>query len=153
MASVLPCNSEKWVRIKPDGSGFTVAAGTSDVTSDVIDTQGYEGVEVLTGFGAITSSAVTSVKLTQCDTSGGTYADLAGTSIAVADDDDNQMTHHVLFRPLERYIKVVTDRGTANAVIDFQLVKLFGAKKQPTTDDTATVVSREIYVSPAEGTA
>ena len=145
--------NEKWLRVKVDGTNYTGSANTTDLTSEAIDTAGYEGAEIFTGFGAITSGAVTSVKVQQCDTSGGTYADLTGTAITVADDDDNQMTHHVIFNPQEQYLKVVTDRGTQNAVVDFMVVKLFGARREPTTDDTATVVSREIHIAPAEGTA
>lgn len=143
----------KELRIKVDGTNYTAAAGTSDLTSEYIDTAGYDSVVIRVGFGAITSSAVTSVKIQQCDTSGGTYADLEGTSIAVADDDDNQMTVHEIVRPRERYLKVVIDRGTANAVVDFCSATLFGAGKLPVTHDSATVVSAEVHVSPAEGTA
>lgn len=143
----------KFVRVKLDGTNYVGTAATTDLTSEYIDTLGFEEVTIVTGFGAITSSAVTSVKLTQCDTSGGTYADLTGTSITVADDDDNQVTVHGLFRPKERYIKVVTDRGTANAVLDFQLAILSNPTIAPVTHDSATVVSSEFYNSPAEGTA
>ncbi len=30
-------------RIKPDASGWTVAAGAADVASDIVDTAGYDG--------------------------------------------------------------------------------------------------------------
>ena len=145
--------SEKALRIKCDGTNYTGAAGTTDLTSEAIDTQGFENVKIYIGFGAITAGAVTSVKVQQCDTSGGTYADLEGTSITVADDDDNQMTLHEIVRPRERFLKTVIDRGTQNAVVDFEVVVLTNARKQPSTDDSATVVSREVHASPAEGTA
>lgn len=143
----------KTIRLKVDGTNYTGAAGTTDLTSEYVDTQGYEGARFICGFGAITSTAVTSTKVQQCDTSGGTYADLTGTAQTVADDDDNQVTVTEIVRPRERYLKHVVDRGTANAVVDFLLVELFGPMKSPTTDDTATVVGREVHVSPAEGTA
>lgn len=143
----------KFIRLQPDDSGYGVTAGTSDVTSEYIDMLGFEEVTIVTGFGAITSTAVTSVKVQQCDTSGGSYADLASTSISVADDDDNQMTVHSIYRPKERYLKVVTDRGTANAVIDFQIAILCLPTNAPPTHDSATVVSAEYFNSPAEGTA
>ncbi len=129
-----------------------VAAGTSDQLSSALDMQGFDGVILLTAFGTITSGAVTSVEVHQCDTSGGSYAALAGTSIAVADDDDNQVVVHDIYRPRERYIKVNIDRGTQNAVIDGVVAIQYGARVMPTTNDSTTVVSREVHASPAEGT-
>lgn len=129
-----------------------VAAGTSDQLSSALDMQGFDGVVFLTSFGTITAGAVTSVEVHQCDTSGGTYAALTGTSITVADDDDNQVVVHDIYRPRERYLKVNIDRGTQNAVIDGVTAIQYGARVQPTTNDSTTVVSREVHASPAEGT-
>lgn len=143
-------NTEKVIRVMNG-----VAAGTTDQTSSAIDTAGFEGVKIYTLFGAITGSAVTSVKIQQSsdDGSADAYADVEGTSVTVADDDDNQVVVHDIYRPRERYLKVVVDRGTQNAVIDGIVAVLYGADKMPTTDDTSTVVARETHVSPAEGTA
>lgn len=143
----------KTFRFKVDGTNYTGAAGTSDLTSEALDTAGFEGVRIVLGFGAIVAGAVTSVKAQQCDTSGGTYADLEGTSISVADDDDNQCVVIDIYRPRERYIKIVTDRGTQNATVDFGVAVFYGARIGPVTEDTATVVARELHRSPAEGTA
>ena len=143
----------KTIRLKVDGTNYTGSANTTDLTSEAVDTAGFEGARFICGFGAITSTAVTSTKVQQCDTSGGSYADLEGTAITVADDDDNQVTITEIHRPRERYLKHVVDRGTANAVVDFLVVELYGCKSQPVADDSATVVSREVHISPAEGTA
>lgn len=140
-------------RIKPDGSGFTVAAGTSDLNSDIVDTAGFDGVRFIIGFGAITSGAVTSIKVQQdTDAAGSTMADLSGSAITVSDTSDNKIAIAEVFRPRERYLRLVTDRGTQNAVVDFLIVELFHARNEPVTQDT-TVISAEIATSPAEGTA
>lgn len=143
-------NTEKVIRVMNG-----VAAGTTDQTSSAIDMAGFEGVKIYTLFGAITGSAVTSVKIQQSsdDGSADAYADLEATSVTVADDDDNQVVLHDIYRPRERYLKVIVDRGTQNAVIDGIVAVLYGADKMPTTDDSATVVARETHSSPAEGTA
>lgn len=131
-----------------------VAAGTTDQTSSWIDTAGFDGIVFITAFGTITSTAVTSVKIQQSTASDGTNgADLEGTSITVADDDDNQMTVHDIYRPRERYLAAVVDRGTANAVIDGIVAILYNGVKAPVTHDASTVVSAEYFASPAEGTA
>jgi len=143
----------KTIRLKPDGSTYAVAAGTSDLNSDVVDMAGYEGVRFIIGFGTITSGAVTSIKVQQGQASNlSDAADLAGSAITVADTDDNKLAISEIFRPQERYVRLVTDRGTQNAVVDFLVAELYGARKLPITQD-ATVISAEIANSPAEGTA
>lgn len=141
---------EKVIRVKN-----AVAAGQTNQTSSVIDTQGYEGVKVYTAFGAITAGAATSVKIQQSSDDGAvdTYADLAGTSVTVADDDDNQVVVHDIYRPRERYLKAVVLRATQDSVLDGIVAVLYGPREMPTSDDSATVVARETHVSPAEGTA
>lgn len=143
----------KTMRIKPDGSGWTVAAGSSDVNSDIVDTAGAESVRFIIGFGAITSGAVTSIKVQQNDANSGTgMADLADSGITVADTDDNKIAIAEVYRPRERYLRLTTKRATQNAVIDFLMVELAYPRKLPIADDS-TVISAEVGVSPAEGTA
>lgn len=131
------------------------AAGTSDVSSAALDMANFDGVKFYVSFGTITSGAVTSVKVQQSsdDAASDAYADLEGTAVTVADDDDNQVVVIDVYRPKERYLEVVVDRGTANAVIDGVVAVQYGPRVMPTTDDSTTVVAREVHASPAEGTA
>lgn len=141
-------------RIRPDGSTYLVAAGAADVTSDVVDTAGYEGVRFILGFGAIVANAVTSVKAQQGALSNGSdLADLEGAGITVADDDDNQVVVIDVFRPQERYVALKTLRATQNSTIDFCIAELYGRRKEPVTHTDATVIATEMHVSPDEGTA
>lgn len=144
----------KTVRLKPDGSGWTVAAGTSDVNSDIVDTAGFDAVRFIAGFGAIVSGAVTSLKVQQGENSAlSDAADIAGTAITVADTDDNKMAISDIIRPRERYLRVAFDRGTQNATIDFLIAELYRTNSEPVTQDTATLIAPETHASPAEGTA
>lgn len=129
-----------------------VVAGTTDQDSGAVDTRGFENCAFLSAFGAITSGAVTSVKVSQCDTSGGSYADLLGSSITVADTDDNKCTLHDVIKPRERYLKCTIDRGTQNAVIDGMWAILYNGKVMPITADS-TIISVKQLASTAEGTA
>ena len=130
----------------------SVVAGTSDQTSTSLDMQGFDSVIFIASFGVITTNAVTSTKLaTSSDNS--SFNDLLGTSITVADSDDTSMTVHDLNEPQERYIRLVVDRGTQNAVIDGVVAIQYNAKSEPVTHDATTVISAEFYASPAEGTA
>lgn len=139
-------------RVKPDGSTYAVAAGTTDLTSDAIDTAGYEGVRIIIGFGAITSGAVTSVSVQECSSSGGTYAALEGSKQTVADTDDDKVLVWDIQRPRLRYLNTLIDRGTQNAVVDFMVVELYHPKVMPVTQG-ATVIGQETWISPPEGTA
>ena len=136
-------------------SAITPAAGvahTDDINGTILDMMGYEGVLVVVRFGAITTSAVTSIKMQQ-DTAAamGTAADLLGTSQTVADDDDNEIFYIDLFRPTERYVRLVVDRHTQTAVVASAEYIQYGPKAAPVTQPTGT--SGETHISPIEGTA
>lgn len=132
-----------------------VAAGTSDQTSSAIDMQGFEGVIFYFMFGTITGSAVTGVRVQQSSDDGvaDAYTDLLGSAVAVPDSRSNDMVVVDILRPRERYLKAVIDRATQNAVIDGIVAVQYGPRVKPTTDDSATVIGREVHASPAEGTA
>src|SRR5687767_14358788 len=80
------------------------AAGTSDVTSDAVDTAGFEGCLFIVPVGTIASTAVTSIKVQQCDTTGGSYADLLGTAVTIADTDDDKTFYVDVTRPREQFL-------------------------------------------------
>lgn len=145
-------SGSKIIPIKVDGTNYLGAAGTSDLTSEAIDTEGAESVVIGIMMGTITSGAVTSAKVTQCDTSGGTYADLLGSSQTIADTESNNVVLWEIVRPRERYLKTVLDRGTQNAVANAMFVVLNGVRSLPATQ-SALVIGPETTASPAEGTA
>lgn len=132
-----------------------VAAGTTDQNGPGIDMANFETVMFLFMFGTITGSAVTSCKVQTSDQDGSpdTYTDLVGTSLTVADDDDNQIGIIEIVKPRERYVRPFIVRGTQNAVIDGIVAIQFGPKKAPTTHDSSTVLGTETHISVAEGTA
>lgn len=140
-------------RVRPDGSGYVVAAGATAVTSDIVDCAGYDGVRFILAMGAITTNAVTSVKVQQNtanSTSG--MADIVGSSVTIADSDDNKMIIIEIIKPQERYLQVVTSRATQNAVIDGLYAEFFNPRTKPVTQDS-TVATLEVHASPIEGTA
>jgi hypothetical protein len=130
------------------------ATGTTDINGSVIDMQGFDSVTFIVGFGTINASAVTSIKAQQGAASDlSDAADLAGTSITVADDDDNQIVALEVVSPRERYVRVVVDRGTQHCVVDFGIALLSCAGVEPVTHDSTTVIGSECHLAPAEGTA
>jgi hypothetical protein len=131
-----------------------VAAGTSEQTSSALDMAGFESVEFLVSFGTITAGAVTSIKIQQSDDDGvaDAYSDLLGSSLSIADTGSNKMLVYDLVKPMKRYIKILVERGTANAVIDGIVALQYGPRHMPVVHST-TVAGSELNISPAEGTA
>ena len=128
-----------------------VAAAT-DLNGATLDMSGFEGVLCIVTFGVITAAAVTGIRAQQGAASDlSDAADLAGTAQVVADSDDDKVFYIDLFRPRERYVRLVVDRATQNAVVASAEYIQYGPRKAETTH--ATGVAGETHVSPAEGTA
>ena len=129
------------------------AAGTTNQNGTAVDMQTYEGVLFVAAFGALTATQVTALKAQQCPTSDGTFSDLEDTKVGpLEDDDDNQLLVLDVKNPLERYVRCVIDRETADAVIDGVIAIQYGPRKKPTSHGS-TVSAAEHHTSPAEGTA
>lgn len=131
-----------------------VAAGTSDQNSSVIDMLGFDSIVFVSLFGALTSTQVTQIKVQQGNQSNlSDAADLAGSNLGpLADTDGNKMLISQVFRPSKRYVRLVVDRGTANAVIDGVIAIQGNARNVPVTQSSQVAFS-ETLNAPAEGTA
>ena len=129
------------------------AAGTSDINGVTLDMAGYEGVLMLVTMGAITATAVTSIKAQQGAASDlSDAADLASTAQTIADSDDEKTYYIDVFKPRERYVRLVVDRGTANAVVASATYIQYGPRTLSVASHGSNV-SGETHISPAEGTA
>ncbi len=131
------------------------AAATTAITSSAVDMAGYEGVLLFTTFGTITANGVQSIKVQQSSDDGDSdaYADLAGTGITVADDDDGQMFGVEIIRPKEQYLKLIVSRATQNAVVGEIYALQYGTRHKPVTNTVTDTATFESHESPAEGTA
>ena len=131
------------------------AAGTSAITSDEVDTANCESVTFLVKFGAIESGAVTSVKVQQFPTTGGSgAADLEGSGVTVLDTDDNKVVAIEIVKPRERYLYCYVSRATQNSTVEWIVAIKNFVRKSPTGDGASIVTAgKNVLVSPAEGTA
>ncbi len=130
-----------------------VGVGTGTVVSSTVDTQGFEGVMFLVAFGAITDGTPNIQGRQGQQSNMSDAATLAGTDVAMADADDNDIGILDIYRPAERYVDCQVVRGGATGcVIDSITAILYGPRKIPTVHDSATVPQVETHVSPAEGT-
>jgi hypothetical protein len=132
----------------------SVAAGTTNQNGSVIDMAGFEGVQFIALFGALTATQITSLKVQQGDLADGSdMADLEDSlHTALADADGNKCLVTDVFRPQKRYVRPVVTRGTANAVIDGVVALQYSARTEPVVKD-ATVKSIKTTISPEEGVA
>jgi len=145
-------NLSKHVKISQAITPTNGAAGTTDINGETLDMLGFEGVLVKVTMGAITATAVTSIKMQQGAASNlSDAADLEGTGQDIAVADAQKVFYIDLYRPAERYVRLVVDRGTANAVVASAEYIQYSARIKPTTHGTN--VSGETHISPAEGTA
>ena len=130
------------------------AEGSADRNGATLDMQNFGGVMMVVKFGDIAAGAVTSIKAQQGAQSDlSDAADLEGTGITVAADDDNQIFIIDLYRPRERYVRVVVDKDAANDTEEMAFYAQYGPRKKPVTQTVADEVTYELHVSPDEGTA
>jgi hypothetical protein len=143
-------------RLKVDGTSYQIAAGTGDtLTSNALDTQNYNEVSFQFLFGAITASAVVTIKLQHSTDDGATdaYADIAGTSQTLPVADAQKMILSSIYRPTKRYLKTIITRATANAAIDGVVAYLNLPANAPVSFGATVSGTPEFFNSPASGTA
>jgi len=131
------------------------AAGTDDtLTGSSVDTKGFGRVVFVAALGAVVATGTAKLKAQQSSDDGAAdaFADLLGTSVAGADDDDNKLLILEISNPRERYIRPALVRATANVTVDSITAFLLEPNEAPVTQDT-TVANSEIHHAPAEGTA
>lgn len=121
-----------------------VVAGTSDVTSDVVDMSGYDAARVIVLTGDATSGSVITAILksnSASSTSSPTpVTEASATYTAGASDADVKALTVDVVRPTGRYVFAVVTRATQNCVINGIVIELYRARSVPITQD-ATVIS------------
>lgn len=133
-----------------------VAAGTGDTQdSTVIDTLGYESIVFMVHFGAIVTGAATDVRLQHGDASDGSdAADVAGSKVTVADDQDNLIVLSCeVHRPVKRYIRARVTRAAQNSTINGGYVLLARGEVRPPAKHSTVSNTATVLVSPVAGTA
>jgi hypothetical protein len=123
-----------------------VATGTTTITSAAFDMTGFDGALFIIRLG--TPATNNNIRVKQCDTSGGTYADLAGTKVGDHATDTPLIVD--VKRPLEQFLKYEVTRGTTTT-IDTTVVIQYRARNRGVTQPSGTQIER--WHAPAEGTA
>lgn len=123
-----------------------VATGTTTITGTAIDMAGYDGALFIVRLGS--PAANNNLRIQQCDTVGGSYADLAGTKVG-DHATDNPLVVDVL-RPREQFLKYQVARGTTST-IDIVTIIQYRARNRTVSQPSGTQIER--HSGPAEGTA
>lgn len=123
-----------------------VATGTSTITGSALDMAGYDGALFIVRLG---SPAVNNnLRVSQCDTTGGSYADLVGSKVGDHATDNPLVVD--IKRPQEQFLKYVVTRGTTST-IDIVTIIQYGARNQVQSQPSGTQIER--WHAIAEGTA
>lgn len=114
---------------------YTLSAGTSDVNSVVIDMNSYLGraFAFMAILGAISAGGVGTFKIQHSDSSGSGFTDITGASVSYTDADANKIVGLQVNRITKRYLRVATDRGTANSAIASMVGFIGDLRKEPAT--------------------
>lgn len=124
--SVLQQNLEKLTVV----AGKATGAVTSTATSSAIDLLEYDGdvLLVLDSAAGTGSSPTLDIKITECDTTGGTYTDLSGATFTQVVDAASMQTLVINKDSAERFIKIVQTITGSTPSFTFS-VNLIGVKK------------------------
>lgn len=125
------------VRIDP--AFISYAAGTTDCESVVFDMQGYEGIACALNLGDISTGATVDLYAEHSTASAGTYVSICGStaSFLSTQGSDDLWLFSEVYRPHNRYVKFVVDRGTGNAVIQGGLAFRFRPTGLPVAESTS----------------
>jgi len=139
--------NEKLMRI-----ASKAAAATNVVTSDIVDTDGFDSVILFAALGAITTTGSMTMTIEQNTANSTTgMAALSGAEASADDADDERMVAIEIYRPRERYVQAVCTPGTdANCEIDGVFAILRDPVRVPVTQSTSHVADFTILSAPAE---
>ncbi len=122
------------------------AAGATSINGSIIDCSGFDGCAIAVHFGAIVAGAATSIKAQAGNDSGlSDAADIAGTSVTIADTDDDKVFYIDVQRPQKQYLRLVVSRATQNATLT-AVYLLYDSKVEPVSQ--AAAVAGAIAVAP-----
>ena len=129
------------------------ASGTASRNGAEFDMAGYDGVIAIVKLATLAGSAAGDIHMEQSPVTGmGGSADLEGTAIAIADDDNDQIMAIDLYRPLEQFVRVVVTKNGAQAQAESAIYIGYKARKETVTNTIADTVTLEQHATPAEGT-
>lgn len=123
------------------------AAGTSTLTTDIIDMQGFDSIAFIVKLGDVTDTSVLTLTGLTNDTNDTvtptTLADTVTFTAGASDADDKNLILD-LHMPRQRYVYATLTRATANAVVNGIFAVKYNAHEKPVAIDAATIASDHV---------
>ena len=119
-------------------------AGTSLLTSDVLDMAGWDGCCFIAALGDVTASsalALTALGHTANAASGAAITGAAASFTAGASDADSKLLVVDVVRPVKRYIYATLARADQNAVVNGIIAIRYRGAKSPVTQGSTVIAS------------
>ena len=134
--------------------GLAYASGTAVRTGAALDMSGYQEVDIIVAVAGVAAGATYSIKAQSDDNAAFASAqDIAGTAMAIADDDDGQVFILHLSNPPERYVRAYVSKDTVNACGESVMYCQHRPNNKPQTNDVTDAITTESHVWAAVGTA
>lgn len=127
------------------------AAGSTVLTSGVLDMQGFNSVIFETLIGALTTGQVKGVISVNAGnlSNGSDMAPLGGATITINDTDTGKLEVIEIVKPTAfRYLQLVITRNAQAAAISSVVATAYGAHRGPTSDDPTTVAQTVVVIDP-----
>lgn len=127
-------------------------AGTSTLTTDILDMTGYDSVAFIALLGDVTSGSVLALQVLGNDTndtvSPTTYAAAVAGLTAGASDADNKAIIVDVQKPRDKYVYATLARGTQNAVVNGILAYQYNKHQKPfSLTDLAALYAASVSVN------
>lgn len=134
-------NLTKNVRMDP--AFIYYAAGTTDCESyefDMAEDGGFEGIACALLIGAVTTAATCDLYCEHSTASGGTFVSIYGSTASFSSTQGSSGVWLIseVYRPHNRYVKFVADRGTANTQIQGGLAFRYRPMELPVAESTTS---------------
>lgn len=126
------------------------ATGTDAVNSDVVDMAGFDGVMFFTCIGAANAGNYIKAQQDAKSTFDDDPQDLEGTKVVAG--ADGEVVGVDIYKPLERYVRLVVTRTVTTVVGEIYALQYQGRVK-PNVNVVEDAINIEAHISPDEGTA
>lgn len=139
-------------QIKIDLVEAAAIAGTSTLTGDSVDMDGWDGVLFVANFGTAAADNAIHAEGSSDDGGSDAFADLAGSEVDLTSGSEEGLQVLDIRRPKERYVRPIALRGTSSTLDFILAIRYSHNTSLPTTLAVAGTLAAKQLVSPAEGT-
>lgn len=128
-----------------------VAIDGATATAIAVDTLGFDELALILSQGVM-DDALTALKVTECETSGGSYTDVDGADFATdatlpdAGDDGKINGVFINLQNRKRFIKVVATSGSTGAGVVLSILALLARAEQQPSDASSRGLDQELIV-------